>query len=213
MPVRDVRRRVDRTVGGIPSRKLRRMVAYESSIERAYIYLLEYDRQVVSYEEQPCRIWYRDQEGRKRSYIPDFLVCWRQHRYTLVECKPASQLDDADNKRKWSAAQLWCEQRGYAFAVVTEEALRPHKTLLSNIQQLVGHTYVPLTPQAKDYLLKTIQAANRPLSVAEYVEQCPLLAPRIVRSAIWHLLYTGELVTDLTQPLHVMMTVVQLASN
>lgn len=44
--------------GRYPSRKLGRMVAFESLIERDVILLLEFSRGVLSYQEQPTRIAY-----------------------------------------------------------------------------------------------------------------------------------------------------------
>jgi hypothetical protein len=211
MPVRNVLRSGGTIVGSVPSRKLGRMIHYESLIERAYIYLLEYDPLVVSYEEQPCTIAYRT-EGKERSYTPDFAVHWQDHQQSLVECKPTSKVDGPENALKWTAARLWCKQYGYTFALVTETALHEHEhdMLLSNIQTLAVHAHQRLTVQAKEYLLKTLYAEPSPLSVAEYVQRTPNLRPAVVRSCLWHLLYTGEIFTDLTKPLHPVTTLLSL---
>jgi hypothetical protein len=113
-----------------------------------------------------------------------------------------------ENLQKWTAARLWCDLRGYTFLLVTDTALRKLSVVLSNIKAMAGHAHQRITPQARDYLLKIVQAENRVLSVAELVERASLLEPRVVRSAIWHLLYTRELFTDLTIPLNVMTTMV-----
>ncbi len=81
-------------------------------------------------------------------------------------------------------------------------------SLLSNIKLLAGHGHQRIMPQAKDYLLRTIQAESRALSVAELVERSPQLKPNVVRSCVWHLLYTRELCADLTRPLNVMTTLI-----
>jgi len=181
------------------------MVHCEGWIERDYAYLLEFDPLVVSYEEQPCKISYFF-EQQKRYYIPDFAVHWHHQQPSLVECKPASKLNDPENLRKWTAARLWCKQNGYTFMLVTNKALQECGILLSNIKLLAGHAHQRITPQARDYLLKTVQKENRALSIAELVECTPLLDPRVVRSCVWHLLYTRELSTDLTKPLNTMTT-------
>jgi hypothetical protein len=115
-----------------------------------------------------------------------------------------------ENLQKWTAARLWCDRHGYTFLLVTDTALSKLSVVLSNIKAMAGHAHQRLTPQAKDYLLRIVQAENRVLSVAEVVERASILEPLVVRSCIWHLLYTGELSTDLTIPLHVKTTMVSL---
>ncbi len=189
------------------------MVHCEGPNERDYVYLLEFDPMVVSYEEQPCRIAYIFDQ-KKRLYTPDFAVYWRHQQPSLVECKPASKLTDPENLQKWTAARLWCEQHHYTFMLVTDVALRERSSLLSNIKLLAGHGHQRIAPQAKEYLLRTVQAENRALSVAELVERStPHLTPNVARSCIWHLLYTKELCADLTKPLNVITTLVWFAAT
>src|SRR5437868_5438583 len=51
-----------------------RMKGFESSLERDFFILLDFDLNVDRYEEQPVRIEYRDGDGRLRTYTPDVLV-------------------------------------------------------------------------------------------------------------------------------------------
>jgi len=48
--------------------------AFESSLERDFLLLLDFDPEVVLYEEQPVTINYHDDQGRRRRYTPDVLV-------------------------------------------------------------------------------------------------------------------------------------------
>ncbi len=210
MPVRDGMKNPGIDSYAVPTQKSERkvpMVHCEGWIERDYSYLLGYDPMVVSYEEQPCTISYIF-DKKKRSYTPDFAVYWRHQQPSLVECKPVSKLNDPENLQKWTAARLWCQQHHYTFMLVTDVALRERGSLLSNIKLLAGHGHQRIMPQAKDYLLRTIQAESRALSVAELVERSPQLKPNVVRSCVWHLLYTRELCADLTRPLNVMTTLI-----
>lgn len=210
MPVRNSMKNPSVHSYAVPTQKLERpvpMVHCQEWIERDYAYLLEYDPMVESYEEQPCKIAYIF-EQKKRLYTPDFAVYWRHQQPSLVECKPVSKLNDPENLQKWTAARLWCEQHHYTFLLVTDAALRKHSIRLSNIKLMAGHGHQRITPQAKEYLLRTVQAENGVLSIAELVESTPLLKPNVVRSCVWHLLYTGELAADLTKPLNVMTTLV-----
>jgi hypothetical protein len=211
MPVRDPLKQAGHYAYAVPTQKLERvipMVHCESWIERDFAYLLEYDPMVVSYEEQPCKISYIF-DRKEHFYIPDFSVVWRNQQPSLVECKPASKLDEPENLRKWTAARLWCTQNHYTFIVVTDTTLLKLGSLLPNVKLLAGHGHQPIAPQARECLLRTVQAENRALSVAELVERVKQqLEPNTVRTCVWHLLYTGELSTDLTKPLNVMTTLV-----
>jgi hypothetical protein len=208
VPVRNPLKHAGRPGYGVPSEKkgkTEELVHCESGIERDYAHLLNYDPQVVWYEEQPIKITYIF-EQKKRSYTPDFAVHWRQGLPSLVECKPASRLNDPENLQKWTAARLWCDLHGYTFLLVTDESLKKWRVVLDNIKNMAGHAHQRITPQAKEHLLRIVQAENRALSVEEVVERASPLEPYIVRSCLWHMLYTRELFTDLTIPLHVKTT-------
>ena len=73
MAVRKVSNRGGNIIGHFPSLKMRRMVAFESTIERDYLYLLDYDPSVTNFEEQPLTISYAYQ-GKSYHYTPDFRV-------------------------------------------------------------------------------------------------------------------------------------------
>jgi len=75
-----------KNIGFFPSIKNGRPVAFESHIERDFLYLLEYDRNVVNYYEQPFTINYK-QNDRQRRYTPDFLVI-RSDKTQVIEIKP-----------------------------------------------------------------------------------------------------------------------------
>jgi hypothetical protein len=70
MPVRKVSNRGGNIIGKFPSIKMRRMIAFESLLERDFIYLLDYDKDVEWFEEQPLTIEYQH-EGKRRHCIPD----------------------------------------------------------------------------------------------------------------------------------------------
>jgi len=53
MPVRNVSNRGGSVIGRFPSIKMERMIAFESLLERDFIYLLDYDARVEWFEEQP----------------------------------------------------------------------------------------------------------------------------------------------------------------
>lgn len=79
MPVRKIPTNRRSITGLVSSRKNDRMTGFESSLERDFLLLLDFDRNVERYEEQPVTIRYRDREGKRRTYTPDVLVLYRQN--------------------------------------------------------------------------------------------------------------------------------------
>src|SRR5947208_8398615 len=53
---------------------------FESSLERDFLLLLDFDPDVEFYEEQPVKITYHDDRGRRRTYTPDVFVRYRADR-------------------------------------------------------------------------------------------------------------------------------------
>ena len=106
MPVRKVSNRGKNIIGKFPSIKMRRMIAFESLIERDFLYLIDYDKEVDWFEEQPLTIEYQ-YEGEIRHYTPDFHII-EKGREVLIECKPEKFVLSAENQRKAFIARDWC---------------------------------------------------------------------------------------------------------
>jgi hypothetical protein len=131
-------------IGSFPSMKKRRMVAYESLLELDLIYLLDFDREVVDFEEQPLMIPFTS-SGEPRTFTPDFLVSTRQG-YRLVEVKPIQYLNAPRNQIRFEAATRFCNTRGWAFMLLSEKEIRSGYRL-ANIKLLtMFNRYPPSGP-------------------------------------------------------------------
>jgi hypothetical protein len=130
--------------GYFPSLKLGRMVAFESLIEQDYLYVLEYEPEVLTFEEQPLSISY-EWQGKQLKYTPDFLVVWATS-HQLVECKPVAMVSTEENQRKFTVALDWCQKKGWTFVVVTDQELRSGYRL-ANIKLLTRYARVEIAPE------------------------------------------------------------------
>jgi hypothetical protein len=188
--------------GSIPSQKsTHHMVEYQGLVKRAYIYLLEYDPSVQSYEVQPFSIRYSS-GSLLSTYTPDFRVQWTHQRPRLITCTSQTLALTPPSMLRMSAAQQWCQQHQHDFALITEATLEPHTVLLANLQLLAMHSFAPIPAHAYDYVLKIIDSIDGPFSPNEFIQYTPRLHPHHTKSYLWILVYHGELLTDLTQPLH-----------
>ena len=81
---------------------------WESQIERDFIYLLEFDSEVLSYQEQPLRIQYV-RDGRVHKYTPDFLVK-RANRRQIIEVKPERKAQSEESKAFFRIVAAICRR-------------------------------------------------------------------------------------------------------
>lgn len=79
MPVRKIPKNYRNVTGVFPSRKSLGSAAFESTLERDFFTILDFDNSIVKFEVQPVRIEYKDKFGKNRSYTPDVLVQYRQN--------------------------------------------------------------------------------------------------------------------------------------
>ena len=122
MPVRKVVQHGKNIIGLFPSLKMERMVAFESLVERDTFFIMDFERSVTFFEEQPCRISYRFQR-KVHSYTPDVRKV-DGGRTILVECKPEDYVDTIENQVKFSAAREWCQENNAWFELAVAEQIR-----------------------------------------------------------------------------------------
>lgn len=125
-------------------------IVCRSSWERKFCIWCDKNASIVKWSSEEIIIPYYDPiEKKTRRYFPDFKVTVKINEKTtvvyLVEVKPISQtekpkppkrntpktklryLNEAktyiNNQSKWEAANIYCEQRGWKFKVITEREL------------------------------------------------------------------------------------------
>lgn len=106
MPVRKIPKNY-RNVTGIASRsKATGKAMFESTLERDFLNLLEFESFVASFEVQPVSIVWLDSDNRSRRYTPDVLVFFKgtPRKPVLYEVKYRSEL-----KEKWPVLKRRCD--------------------------------------------------------------------------------------------------------
>lgn len=186
-----VTRRGRRFRGYFPSRKLHRMVAWESLLERDAILLLEVSPGVVSFREQPTVIQYFDGKD-LCDYYPDFEVVLADGSLFHLEVKTTTKLKSPKVASKFAAIAAHYQKKGLGFRIVTEQELQ-REPLLGNAQVLAylkGNTGRPL-PSLQE-IRGNIGTNTFAFSKAEAV---------LGRDTVLHLITHGILGCDLNQPL------------
>lgn len=156
MPVRKLRPSHRSVNGKFPSFKTNRVHQHESTLERDFLYLLEYDVLVKTFSEQPFKILYTNEKGKKASYTPDFLVEYTpagetKHgvKFKLFEVKYEEDLitDILELQPKFDAGIAYTAKKGWLFEVITETKIRipKVKAITFLLDYLDPNKYDPLS--------------------------------------------------------------------
>ncbi|HEY9204988.1 MAG TPA: TnsA endonuclease N-terminal domain-containing protein [Candidatus Methanoperedens sp.] len=199
-PARNITNRTGfkKTVGKFPSLKMRRTVMWESQIERDFLYLLEFDADVLSFYEQPVEILYAHKTKTGR-YFPDLYVERRSCK-ELIEIKPSSKLNDPKNKIKFLAGEEYCRRRGWIFRVVTDDNIR-EGNLLKNVKLLNRYAAVDVSTEFEQHTQSLVETNDGEIGLAELIVRSREKFGKAAISNIYSLLYHQLLYADLKKTL------------
>ena len=189
MAVRKVSNRGGNIIGHYPSLKLGRMVAFESLIERDFVYLLDYEPVVEHFMEQPLTIWYIH-EDKQRRYTADFQALCNGRNF-LFECKPASRVDDPINQMKFEAARTWCQEQGWIFRIVTDAQLASNWRV-ANIKLLTQFARYPIRPEIQGRVFAVLAKRSQPLKISEVMQSVQPQAPQSIMIPILRMAFHCE---------------------
>lgn len=170
-------------------------VGFESWLERDHAIVLDFDPQVVAFASQPFWLYWQDTaKGQARSHAPDFFARLAGGGGLVVDCRPAERVD-ARSAAAFAAMGWACEAVGWQYRLVSE--IDPVR--VANLRWLAGYRHS--------------RCSGEPgLSAAVYSafwSPAPLLAqagsvgdPIAVLPVVFHLLWQGLLVADLSRPLN-----------
>lgn len=181
-----------------------KMASFESSLERDWLVVLDFDSAVRWIREQPFTIEYVT-NGKARRYTPDVMVEHEQGgtvRTIVYEIKPREIL-----RSKWSlyrprfkAAVHFCKEKGWRFKIVTEAEIRT--PYLENAKFLRRYRNLPEQKLICDQLLYTFKAlgATTPqalLAAAYWPKEDQMKAIPM----LWKMITDGRVCAFLHEPL------------
>lgn len=184
-------------------------VQFESTLERDFIMLADFNLSVLDIIPQPASIPFRGVNGQEYTYTPDFLVYYRlgersYHNYPkpcLVEVKPED--DWRTNWRKWlpkwKAAYRYAQVHGWEFHIHDESRIR--NQALSNIRWLSRYKNIQFPPEETQLLIATVNETGS-MTFDHLLSRHFLgLYKAAGQAHIWHLIATRKLDCDITRPL------------
>lgn len=184
-----------KNIGKFPSLKNKSTIWFESHLERDFIYLIEFDKSVVRYQEQPFKIKYF-LNGKQLLYTPDFFV-ERQDKKQVVEIKPQSKAEKSEFVHFSKVITNHLAEKDYEYFVITDSTIRLQPRL-SNIQLLWRYARFPINTKHK-ILLHELFGESLQFS---FLEVCSFLSQaKEQKELVYALLFHGYLVTDIEKPI------------
>ena len=126
-PKRDIGIGTSSLRGKIPSSKTNRQHKFESSLERDFIEIIDFNNSVKHYCEQPVTIEYK-LDGVTYYYTPDFIVYYNSKSIKPLLCEIKYRKDLKKNwkelKPKFKAAIEYTRKNNWRFKIITEKEIR-----------------------------------------------------------------------------------------
>jgi hypothetical protein len=142
--------------GYFPSTKNGKLIVYESLLERDFIALLEDDRDILSYDEQPPTLIWSDGIDTYETTF-DFRYEDIDHQWTLVEVKPLENVLKHNLIEHYAYARAYALRAGYhAFELWTDREIRAMPRLANADMKIFQDT-----PYWDDTHLIAVQYAMR----------------------------------------------------
>lgn len=180
-----------------------RSIPFESSLERDFLILLDFDLKVEDVHEQPFRIAYAGTNSRMHHYTPDFLVEYANGTRILYEVKYRTNLKEewAKLKPRFRAAIRYAKQSGMRFSIMTEVEIRG-SSYLANVKFLRPYRDYAPNLLIDEHLIRTLAVLGETTPESLLVAAYWTLENRIKAVApLWRLVATGMIQTDLYEPL------------
>ncbi len=177
---------------------------HESSLERDWLILLDFDRRVSRLLEQPFTLYY-ELDGRRRRYTPDIQATFldRGREYSVVyEVKYRADLAENWNfyRPRFKAAISHCFARGWRFKLVTEREIRG--IYLENVRFLRRYKLLEVQSPHHEALLLSLAALGpttpQGLLEATWYDRERRMA---ALTELWRMVAVGKIAVDLTAPL------------
>lgn len=187
-------------------------IAFESTLERDLLTLLEFNDMVLDVIEQPVTIEYVNHNGRAVTYTPDFLVHFRSPatnnisapyaKPMLIEVKPSEILDKKfrELRPKFKIGMKYAIENGFVFKIYDEKRIRGQD--LKNITFISRHKYLQYDSDEEERILSHLKAVGHTavdhLLAYLYVTDTQR---GIALGQVWNLLANKKIACDMSLPL------------
>jgi len=169
MSIRKIKKSYLSCTGYFASYKNNNQIAFESVMERDLFMILEFDDNVLKYEEQPIRVYY-PYNNKTRRYTPDVLITYKDNSQKLIEVKYASELTTNKNlAEKISILKMYfLKEHSLIFELFTDEDIDTQ--YLDNLKFLYKFVFIPMDDN-KSNLINKITLSYEGISIKNILNE------------------------------------------
>lgn len=171
-----------------------RHVGFESWLERDHAMMLDFDRDVVGLSSQPFTLSWRDRDGKATSHTPDYFARRADGTAVVVDVRPADRVKPEDEVKFQQTASVCAAVAGWSFHLVHE--LDP--VVIANVTWLSGYRHPRHDHRQAGELLREVFAGGEELLAGAEKAGDPIGCLPV----LFHLLWRGELLVDVSIPMH-----------
>lgn len=200
------------SVSGHFSFRKEKSIAFESTLERDLLTLLEYNDMVLDVIEQPVTIEYINHNGRATTYTPDFLVYFKSPQSNnisapyskpmLIEVKPSEILSKkfSELRPKFKIGTKYAMENGFVFKIYDEKRIRGQD--LKNISFIARHKNLQYDSDEEERILEHLKAIGH-TTVDHLLAHLYVTDTQrgIGLGQVWHLLSNKKIACDISLPL------------
>ncbi len=206
------------SVSGIYSFRGEKGIAFESTLERDLLKILDFNDSVLDVVSQPFTLEYTSKDGKNRKYTPDFLVYFKSlpadsisslsTKPLLIEVKPHKKLKKHWEvfRERFKVAVRYAQKNDFIFKIYDEERIRGND--LKNIELINRYkSFVYDSNEEKRILnhLRTVGHTTVDHLLAHlYVTEVQI---GIGLGQVWNLVVHKKIGCDIGQPLNMSSTV------
>jgi TnsA endonuclease N terminal len=200
-------RRPKQNIGNFSSCKMKTSFRYNSLLQKDFMYWLEFDTDVLSYDTPAMTLKYQS-NGKEKSYTPDFQVV-RSQKKQIIEVKSQKTFESEKYSRLYQMLSGLYDETGWTFVVLTEAEIR-REPILPNIKLLYGYARESFSiDEYRDCW--EIARSNTPASLVEIFQI--LDEHGIRRNVLFKLLFHNLVEIDIQQPITAKSTIVSVAEK
>ncbi len=178
------------------SPKLDRIVILNSELEYDNWVLVEANPDIEAYCEKPIRIKYTV-NGFKHETNLDM---WVKRKNGSVGFIKLSETAEASSRirNQQDIQRDWCKAYGFEYSAVTAQDIRNNPVYLENLKKIVGivSSYKDIIDTDLKAILKLLEEKKR-ISILELVEKLEPIPYTRIRSAVYWLIYNGDIKSDI----------------
>ena len=209
------KRKIGYTYGSVSGHfafRKQKSIAFESTLERDLLTILEFNDSVSDVIEQPVTIEYINANGRNTKYTPDFLVYFDEpnvggfilkRKPMLIEVKPREiiQMKFNELRPKFKIATKYASKNDMIFKIYDESKIRgPY---FQNISMLKRYKNLEYSQDEEQRILSYINMVGN-VTIDEAIEYLYItkIQKGLALGQIWHLLANKILLCPFAEPLN-----------